>query len=242
MAAKSESAFVPKVILGVAAHPDDLCVTASGAIAAWTAQGARAYYLILTNGSKGSDDLQADPRALAQTRREEQREAAKLVGVSEVFFCDYEDGELLASMEVKKDICRIIRKIQPDTVVTMDPTIIYDAETGMINHPDHRAAGQATLDAVYPLARDHLSFPDLYSIEKLEPHKVKTLLLSNFKEPNCSIDITHSIDNKLAAISAHKSQFKNMDRMHNFVRIMAEQAGSAHGYAFAEPFVRLDII
>ncbi|HSH17820.1 MAG TPA: PIG-L deacetylase family protein [Candidatus Saccharimonadales bacterium] len=234
---------VPQVVLGVAAHPDDLDFTAAGTIALWASQGAEVYYLVLTNGNKGSADLSADPKALTELRRIEQRRAAKILGVKEVYFCEYEDGLLEPTVPVKKDIVRYIRRLSPDTVVTMDPSMLYCAERGYINinHPDHRAAGQATLDAVFPLARDHLSLPDLYEHERLEPHRVGTVLLTNFNSPNYSVDITATIDKKMQAISAHDSQMPDLPGMLRIVREVAERAGHNTGGRYAESFIRIDV-
>lgn len=232
---------VPKIALGIAAHPDDLDFSAAGTVASWVKQGATVYYLILTNGNKGSSDLSADPAALAAVRREEQREAARVLGVKDVFFCDYNDGELTVSMDVKRDIARIIRKVRPDTVVTMDPAMLYDTERGFINHPDHRAAGQAALDAVYPLARDHLSFPELYNDEALEPHCVSTVLLTNFNNQNCYVDISETFDLKMKALAAHSSQISDLNGVQELMRGFAQKTGSSVGLAYAEAFLRIEI-
>lgn len=231
--------LTPDVILGVVAHPDDLEFGMSGTVATYVAQGAKAYYLILTNGNKGSDDKSITPDQLRDMRRDEQRAAAKILGVTDVFFCDYEDGLLEANADVKRDIVRIIRRVKPDVVLTFDPTMVYTTSWGGINHSDHRAAGLAALDAVYPLARDHLSFPELYTDEKLEPHKVKTVLMVNFEKQNFYVDITDQMDTKLAAVAAHTSQVA--DASLEWVRQRAEQAGGRVGAQYAESFLRLDI-
>ncbi len=233
-------ALQPKVILGVAAHPDDLDFGMSGSIARWVNEGATAYYLILTNGNKGSEDRTLKPKQLREIRRQEQRAAAKILGVSEVFFCDYNDGELDCCKPVKNDIAKIIRQIKPDVVMTMDPTMVYDAPRGFINHPDHRAAGQATLDAVYPLARDHLAFPELLK-KGLEPHKVGTVLLVNFDHSNFAVDISEVIETKLRALGAHESQFAHKQQTLDLVRDINKQSGSKLKVAYAEEFVRIDI-
>lgn len=231
----------PKVVLGVAAHPDDLEFSISGSIATWVKEGAEAYYLILTDGGKGSDDKNATSEQLTRVRRKEQQEAAKILGVSKVFFCDYEDGTLEPSMDVKRDIVRIIRQTKPEVVMCMDPTFVYSMKAGMINHSDHRAAGQATLDAVYPLARDHLSFPELYNDEHLEPHKVKHVLMTSFENHNFSVDITASMETKIKALAAHVSQIPDIESRSQWIRQRAEQAGSEHGIKYAETFIRLSL-
>jgi LmbE family N-acetylglucosaminyl deacetylase len=231
----------PKIVLGVAAHPDDLDYAFSGTVATWASEGAEVYYLILTNGNKGSSDISVDPQQLTITRRAEQRAAAKVLGVKEVFFCDYEDGLLEVSPAVKRDIVRIIRSVKPEVILTMDPGVLYAAERGFINHPDHRAAGQATLDAVFPLARDHLSFPELLTDDKLQPHKVATVLLLNFEQHNFSINISGAIDQKMAALAAHASQMPDLKATQQRMRDFAAQAGSRAGVEYAEAFVRIDI-
>lgn len=230
----------PKVVLGVVAHPDDLEFGMSGSVAFWANQGADIYYYILTNGDKGSSDRSMSGRQLTETRRDEQRTAAGLLGVKDVFFSDYEDGGLYVTQELKRDICRVIRKVKPDVVMTFDPTMTYNVDRGFINHPDHRAAGQATLDAVFPLARDHLSFPDLIQ-EGYEPHITPTLLLINFDKQNFFVDITTTLPTKLEALAAHASQMPDMQYVHDLVTDIAEKAGAQIGVKYAEGFLRIDI-
>lgn len=227
-------------MLGVAAHPDDLDFGAAGSMAAWAAAGAKCYYLILTNGNKGTADTKVSPDKLIAARQREQRAAAKLLGVSDVFFADYEDGALEVTMALKRDIVRVIRKLRPDTVVTMDPSMLYSVDSGFINHPDHRAAGQATLDAVYPLARDHLAFPELLA-EGFKPHKVETVLLSNFDKQNFYVDISKTIDKKLAALAAHISQMPDLTATQARMRELARNFGTQANCAYAEAFLRIDI-
>jgi LmbE family N-acetylglucosaminyl deacetylase len=229
----------PQVVLGVGAHPDDLDFIAGGALASFAAEGAQVYYLILTDGSRGSADLHADGQALVATRKAEQDAAVTATGAAGSEFLDYTDGQLEVTMELKKDIIRVIRKLKPDVVITFDPSMLYSATQGYINHPDHRAAGQATLDAVFPLARDHLSFPELLA-EGYEPHKVKTVLLNNFEKQDFFIDISQTMDAKVAALAAHASQMPNMPAVETMVREMASDAGGKIGSRYAEGFVRID--
>jgi LmbE family N-acetylglucosaminyl deacetylase len=240
----SETAFQPlhpKVILAVAAHPDDLEFGVAGTVASYVAQGAKAYYFILTDASKGTADRSLTGQKLTEIRRAEQREAAEILGVSEVFFGNYEDGALEVTQELKRDIVRVIRQVKPDVVLTMDPTFIYSVERGFVNHTDHRAAGLATLDAVYPLARDHLTFPELLADEGLEPHKVKTLLLTHFDQHNFYVDITATLETKLQALGAHVSQLPDPEVTLSMVRSHAEAQGARIGAKYAEAFVRLDL-
>lgn len=230
----------PKIVLGVAAHPDDLDFGASGTIAKWIEKGVTVYYLILTNGSKGSADKHISASDLINTRKKEQKAACDTLGVKDVFFLNYEDGELMCDLDVKKDIARYIRQVRPNIVITMDPTMIYVADRGFINHPDHRAAGQATLDAVYPLARDHLAFPELLA-DGLEPHNVETLLLINLEKHNHAEDITATIEKKMQALAAHTSQITDLDATQKMMKTVAAEAGKENGVEYAETFMRIDV-
>ncbi|GAC1386442.1 MAG: PIG-L family deacetylase [Candidatus Saccharimonadales bacterium] len=230
----------PKVVLGVAAHPDDLDYGAAGAMAAFANDGAAVHYLILTDGSKGSDKIDVTPDELIKIRQAEQRAAVKAIGGRSVEFLAYPDGELEVTMLLKQDIVRTIRTLKPDVVVTMDPGMLYSARRGFINHPDHRAAGQATLDAVFPLARDHLTFPHLYA-DGYQPHKTKTILLINFDEGNFAVDIGGTLPTKIAALRAHASQIGDPIAIEKLVTSWAESAGQAAGYTLAESFIRIDV-
>lgn len=230
----------PKIVLGIAAHPDDLDFYAGGTLAAYAKQGAAVYYLVLTDGGKGSADRTAQPAELRDRRRAEQRQAAKALGVRDVFFQDYPDGGLENSREVKREVVKIIRQVKPDVVITFDPTVSYVVQEGQINHSDHRAAGQAALDAVYPLARDHLSYPELLA-EGYEPHNTATVLLMNIAQPpTFVVDITDTIDAKFTALGMHASQ-SALQKMKDTMRTQAAKVGKPYGYAFAEPFVRIDV-
>ncbi|MBW3538275.1 PIG-L family deacetylase [Candidatus Parcubacteria bacterium] len=237
---KASNQLNPSVILAVAAHPDDLEFGVAGSIAKWVQAGATAYYLVCTDGSKGSADRQAVPAELIRCRRDEQLAAAEIVGVREVFFLDYEDGMLPVARPLKLDITRCIRRLKPDVVMTMDPTFVYSTTYNFVNHTDHRAVGQATLDAVFPLARDHLSFPELLA-EGLEPHKVKTLLLTNFDKHNCYVDITGTFVTKMSALAAHASQIPDLPAAQKMLHNLAAERGQQCGCELAESFVRLDL-
>lgn len=232
--------LTPRVVLGVAAHPDDLDFSAAGTMARFARAGADVHYLILTDGSKGSSDPDESPERLTSVRRAEQLAALRAVGGRDVYYLDYCDGELEISMGLKRDIVRYIRLVRPDVVVTMDPRVLYSPGRGFINHPDHRAAGQATLDAVYPLARDHLSFGELAQ-EGLAPHKVTTVLLANFDEGNYCVDITETFDAKCAALAAHASQMPDIQAIQKVMREIAASFGPQAGCELAEAFVRIDV-
>jgi LmbE family N-acetylglucosaminyl deacetylase len=233
------SELKPKIILGIVAHPDDLDVGAAGTIAKFAEEGAEVHYLILTDGSKGSDDPSMTSAELIELRHNEQREALRILGGKNVTFLDHPDGELEVTLELKKEIVKVIRTVRPDVVITMDPTLVYDANSGIINHPDHRAAGQATLDAVFPLARDRLTFPDLEATG-YEPHKTTTLLLINFERSNYTVDISATFDKKFKSMQAHVSQFGELTEP-GWLKEFAASQGKSAGYELGEGFMRIDV-
>jgi LmbE family N-acetylglucosaminyl deacetylase len=233
--------FCPRIILGVAAHPDDIEAAIGGSLATWIKAGAEAYFLILTKADKGTTDRSIACEVLCRKRRSEQRAAAQTLGVRDVFFAEYEDGSLEATPAVKRDIVRHIRKLRPDTVFTYDPGMLYCVQQQLVNHPDHRAAGQATLDAVYPLARDHLAFPELLADEQLEPHKVGTLLLFNLNQSNFYVDISDTLETKLSVLCMHASQFPDSEKVKKRLRQLAKEKGADCGTQYAEAFVRIAI-
>ncbi len=234
------NSLTPKVVLGVAAHPDDLDFGASATLAKYAQAGAEVYYLILTDGSKGSDDHQIAPEELIKLRREEQRAALLAIRGRSVTFLNYPDSALEVSIELKRDIVREIRLRKPDIVITNDPTLVYSRSRGYINHPDHRAAGLATLDAIFPLARDHLTFPELLS-EGLMPHKTKTVLLNNFDYQNYYEDVSNTLELKWQVLKCHASQIKDFAAVRERFTHFAELNGKKAGCKYAEGFIRLDV-
>lgn len=240
MTMSSFSPLKPKVVLGVAAHPDDLDFGASGTMASFANNGADVHYLILTDGGKGTNDRHITSEQLTKIRQKEQQNALLAIGGKSVSFLAYPDGYLEVTMELKKDIVSVIRKLRPDVVITMDPSMLYSTSRGFINHPDHRAAGQATLDAVFPLARDLLAYPEL-ALKGLMPHKTSTVLLTNFDNHNYIVDITKTFHQKIAALKAHTSQTKNRTDLEKWLRQVAKNIGQPAGYELAEAFIRLDI-
>ncbi len=206
-----------QVVLAVGAHPDDIDIGSSGSIAKWIKEGAEAYYLVLTDGSKGFEDPKIPDKELIKIRRAEQQKAADILGVKKVFFLDFVDGELENTPILRKEIVKIIRQVKPTTVMCFDPTVVYDTERNFINHPDHRVAGQATLDSVFPFARNSRTFPELLK-EGLKPHVVEELLLTSFFKINFYVDISQTIDLKMEAIACHTSQFKDMEKFRERIK------------------------
>jgi LmbE family N-acetylglucosaminyl deacetylase len=204
------------VALVVAAHPDDGDFGAAGYCAQLAERGWEVHFLVCTNGAKGTEDRTMPRDRLIALRREEQREACKRIGVANVRFLEHEDGELVYTRPFLEQIVRTIREVRPHTILTHDPTDIILADS-FINHPDHRATGTATLDAVYPTARDHLNFPE-HLDQGLEPHKVREVLLWNSNQPNFDADISAVVDRKIHALTAHVSQFGNRKDFEEFAR------------------------
>ena len=191
-------------VLVVMAHPDDAEFGCGGTIAKWAAAGKEINYLLCTSGDKGSSDPNVSPVKLAQTRRIEQINAAHALGARDVVFLPYEDGTLQNTLALRRDIAREIRRFKPDAVVCQDPTMRFGGSR-YINHPDHRAAGDACLDAVYPSARDLHVFPELL-VEGLEPHKVKEVFMSTMQNPDIWVDVSECFERKLQGLREHKSQ------------------------------------
>ncbi len=202
--------------LVVAAHPDDADFGAGGAAALLARAGWEVRYLVVTDGSKGSDDPAFTPERLVSTREEEQRVAVAHLGVQSVGFLGFTDGELTYSRDLLGAITREIRTFQPYAVYTHDPEPVVINE-GFINHSDHRVTGLATVDAVYPTARDRLNFPE-HIAAGLPAHKVRELYLWGSNQPNCDIDISSVVDAKIEALLLHESQFGGGDEFVQFVR------------------------
>jgi len=220
-------------IMVIMAHPDDAEFTVAGIVAKWVRRGKDVYYVVCTNGDKGSDDPQMTPQRLAEVRRREQMEAARILGVKEVVFLGYEDGYLQPTLDLRRDISRAIRRFKPQVAMCPDPTTFYTGQH-YVNHPDHRATGEAALAAIFPSARDRLAFPELL-LEGLEPHKVKELFLWGSQQPDRWFDISDTMDLKLAALAAHKSQV-DIDEVAVRVRERSAIAGEAIGAKYAEAF------
>lgn len=225
----------PKTVLAVFAHPDDMDFSSSGTIAKWAKRGADITYLVCTDGSKGSQDPIITPRKLAAIRKKEQLEAAKILGVNDVIFLNHRDGELIVDLKLKEAISRVIRKKKPDLVITLDPTFLYSTKRGFVNHSDHRAAGQAAIDAVFPLARDRLNFPH-HEKQGLAPHKTKTLLLVSFEDPEHFEDITKTFVKKLEVLKIHKSQVPSNSAFDKRIQERARMLGKKAGFRYAEGF------
>jgi LmbE family N-acetylglucosaminyl deacetylase len=228
----------PQRILVILAHPDDPEFFCGGTIARWVLAGHQISYCLLTCGDKGTSDRSLTPDALCIQRQSEQMAAAAVLGVHQVRFLDCPDGYLVPDLELRKEITRVIRQEQPDVLVTCDPTNLYVRET-YLNHPDHRAAGQATLDAVFPAARDHLYFIELWRDENLEPHVVREVWISLPQEANVCLDVTEHWQLKLRALSEHKSQIRDPAQLEERLRTRHTPDSNSENPRFEEHFKRI---
>ena len=214
----------------VSPHPDDAEFSVAGTVAKLTRQGKQIVYVICTNGDKGTSDRSVKPAELAKTREKEQRDAARVLGVTDVEFMRLPDQGLEDTPEFRKALVRLIRQYRPEVVVTANPYRRY------MWHRDHRITGQVVQDAVFPYARDHLSYPDLLE-EGLEPHKVREIWLWGSDDANHFSDITNTFDIKINALGCHKSQVGDVpremrERLRDFARMMAETQDFELGEAF----------
>ena len=229
----------PDRVLVVAAHPDDIEFGAAGTVARWVTEGATVRYLLATRGDKGSDDPATDVAALAELREREQRSAAAEIGVDGVEFLDEPDGQVEPSLRLRERITRAIRSFRPEVVMTHDPTVLF-VNNEWVNHPDHRAVGLATVDAVFPTARDPLNFRE-HLEAGLEAWKVAELFLWSTNEANQLVDIGGTMDRKIDALRHHASQFRSFDEIARWVRRRSEELGERAGYRAAEGFRRVTL-
>lgn len=199
----------------VAAHPDDVDFGVAGSVARWVQQGSEVRYVVVTDGQAGGFDRGVDRGEIPAIRREEQQRAAAVVGVSDVEFLGYVDGELTVNMELRRDISRSIRLFRPDRVVCQSPERNYQRLPA--SHPDHLAAGTATILSIYPDARNPFAHPDLAE-EGIEAFVVKEVLMQAHPEFNSFVDVTDTFDLKLKAILCHESQHPRPDVVGDMVR------------------------
>ena len=219
-------------VMVVTAHPDDPEFGAGGTIAKLVREGREVTYVIVTNGNKGSADRAIAPERLARIREEEQRNAARALGVERVEFLGYEDGEVEDTRQLRLDITRQIRRWRPGLIIAQSPDRTYTNFHGW--HRDHRTTGSVVLDCVYPLARDHLSFPEL--LPEYEPHTVREVYLIQWEGPRLLVDITETMDLKLRAITRHESQISDPGALEARLRQLFSGLGTPTGYAYAEGF------
>ncbi len=196
---------VPESAMVIVAHPDDAEFSMAGTVAAWTNSGCQVTYVICTDGNAGSQEPGMTREKLADIRRGEQRAACQALGVRDVVFLGYDDGLLQPTLDLRRDLVAAIRQYKPEVVLTGDPTRMYSG-VRYINHPDHRAAAQAAVDAVWPTSGMPLLWPELGP-----PHRPTQVYISGNSEPNVWVDITETIEQKISALRQHASQLGDWD-------------------------------
>jgi LmbE family N-acetylglucosaminyl deacetylase len=224
-------------VLVVTAHPDDVDFGVAGSIAAFVAAGVDVAYCIVTNGEAGGSDRSVPRSEMAEIRQREQRAAAAAVGVDDLTFLGYPDGALVVTMELRRDITRVIRRFKPDRLITQSPQRRWDFIYA--SHPDHLAAGEAAVCAVYPDARNPFAYPELLSDEGLEPHSVNEVWLMTADDSNRAVDISLTFDTKMAALRSHQSQGTDNEGMVERIRAWGTGNAAAAGLpegALAEVF------
>ncbi len=239
--AETDRAAEVRRVLMIAAHPDDIDFGCAGTVAAWTDAGIEVSYCIVTDGDAGGFDPAVPRSEISGIRQQEQRKAGAVLGVNEIVFLGYSDGRLTVTLELRRDIARVIRQVRPDRVVTQSP--LRDLRSMYGSHPDHTAAGEATMCAVYPDARNPFAFPELLADEGLEAHTVgQVWVMSSNDRAERYVDITETFPRKIAALQEHASQTAHMaleERMRGWSTLQAEAAGLPAGH-LAEGYLVLD--
>jgi LmbE family N-acetylglucosaminyl deacetylase len=225
--------------MSIHAHPDDQEFTVGGTVAKWARAGCEIVTVCITSGGAGSNhhtppDMTRE--TLVSIREDEQRGACRILGVKETIFLGREDGMLEPSIDLRRELTRLIRRYRPEAVLTGDPTVRFYGSTYM-NHPDHRVAADVALDAVFPSAGTRLIFPELLK-EGLEPHEVRQVYIHGSERPDTYVDIGEFLDVKLAALRAHKSQMGEWDPAEMITQWAAEQ-GKRRRLAAAESYRRM---
>ncbi len=214
-------------ILVVTAHPDDLDFGAGGTIAQWTAKGITVSYCICTNGDQGGVDPSISRDEMKRIRRQEQTNAGKVFGVTDIHFLDYRDGWLVPTIELRKDIVRVIRKVRPQRMLIQSPERNWNRLGA--SHPDHLAAGEAAIQAIYPDSGNRFAFEDLLHDEHLEPWEIKEAWVMMAEGNDHHVDITDTFALKMQALAAHASQTSHMAGFEERIREWGTRNGSSVG-------------
>ena len=228
------NSITPRSVLAVVAHPDDMEFTCGGTLAKWAEAGSRVHLVLATSGDKGTKDRSLSPHALADVREEEQRRAAATLGIHDVTFLRHRDGELEVTMAFRNQIGSIIRTAQPDALITHDPWRSYQI------HPDHRAIGTVSVDAIVA-ARDHLYVPEQL-LAGLEPHHTSHIFLFSTDAPDHLEDISDFLDKKLEALACHASQLGHLPNWQDRVIQWARLTGERIGVSYAEAFKHIELL
>jgi LmbE family N-acetylglucosaminyl deacetylase len=227
----SRTAPIQRVLV-ITAHPDDAEFGAGGTVARLVREGLQVSYCIVTNGNKGSGDRSMTPERLARIREEEQRSAARVLGVETVDFLGFPDCEVEDTRESRMAVTAAIRRHRPDRLIIQNP---HRTRNLGASHRDHRTVAGIALDCVYPLARDHMAFPELLA-QGLEPHKVREIYVMWWENPELVVDISETMDLKIKALACHASQFRDFAAVEKRVRDRGAELGRPRGYAYAETF------
>jgi LmbE family N-acetylglucosaminyl deacetylase len=230
------SEYIPKRAMSIHAHPDDQEFSIGGTLAKWARAGCGIISVVITSGDSGSNDPSKNgihKRELAELRESEQLAANSVLGIGETIFLRYPDGELEPTIQLRRDLTRLIRQFKPDTVSIGNPEAWFYGNE-YVNHPDHRAAAQAACAAVFPSAGTRLIFPDLLS-EGYEPHEVKRLYIHGTDKSDTWVDITETMDVKIKALAQHASQV-NADEVDKWLRGWAEEEAKDRGMKYAESY------
>lgn len=234
------SDLVVERILVVSAHPDDVDFGAAGSVATWTDQGIAVSYCMVTDGDAGGSDESVTRADMSRIRREEQTAAAAQVGVHDLHFLGHPDGRLYVTHELRKDLSRVIRQVRPQRVLCPSPLRNFDRI--FASHPDHLAAGEAALCAVYPDSRNPFAHPELLDREHLEPWTVGEVYVMAHPQADTWVDITDTFERKVAALRCHVSQVAQRDDLADMLRAwstaIATQGGLPEG-RLAEGFRKL---
>jgi LmbE family N-acetylglucosaminyl deacetylase len=225
--------YTPESAMAIVAHPDDIEFSCSGTLARWIRAGARVSYVVCTSGDVGIRTEGMTKLQATEIREAEQRAAAEVIGAQEVIFLREPDGMVQATLELRKKFVREIRRFRPEVVITGDPTLVWVGES-YINHPDHRAVATAAIDAIFPAAGQPNLFEELEE-EGLTAHKVRKVYVANWREGDIYVSIDETIDLKVAALLAHKSQMGDWDVEKNIKAWAAERA-KGHEMQYAEIF------
>ena len=214
-----ESETVDRILI-VAAHPDDVDFGCAGSVAQWTRAGISVSYCIVTDGDAGGFDETVPREEMARIRRGEQTAAAATVGVDDIHWLAYPDGQVMVSLDLRRDISRVIRRVRPQRVAVPSPERNYARI--FASHPDHLAVGEAALCAVYPDSRNPFAFPELLDVERLEPHTVREVWIMGHREPDTPVDITDTFERKVAALRCHVSQVSHHQDLETMLRDWAK--------------------
>jgi LmbE family N-acetylglucosaminyl deacetylase len=229
----SNEFYAPKRVMAIFAHPDDIEFGCAGTVARWVQAGAEACYVLLTSGDVGIADLSLSRAEAAAIREKEQSAAAEAIGVQEVVYLREPDGTLVNTLELRKKLVREIRRFRPEVLICGDPAAWFIGDT-YINHPDHRAAASAALEAVFPAAGQPHLFQELAE-EGLRAHKVRKVYINEFGGGDTFVNISDVMDLKVAALHKHESQFVNFDP-EPMIREWSANAGKGKEMAYAESF------